>query len=761
MELRELAERVLFATTLEEKLQCPAVITDEKPGSAIQTPAMPGRPKELVFKVTGTSRGEFPGTQHLEKERERGRLLHFFANHELLATELMALVLLKFPDAPAAFRKGVLETLKDEQEHTRWYVERMKASGTHFGELPVSGYFWRAVSGMESPMDYVAGLSLTFEQANLDFARHFSKCFAEVGDADSARLLQKIYRDEIAHVAYGLKWFRRWKNPSESDWDAFCHQLKFPLSPARAKGLSLNVEGRRAAGLGADFIEHLNVFSQSKGRTPTVFVFNPLAEARIAGGKGFSPTKHQAQLVRDLTNLPQFLCRQDDIVIVERRPSVHFLSGLKEAGFVLPEFVEMERSAGFQTGSTPLAISKRADQEIGAPPAWAALTQRKLGGLRPWAWGPDSVELFKPLFANVTANQRPAELCFNERIAALYSKAWSADFLRKFLLSLGSSRCPEAHSENDQNALTSAATMICAEIDVGVAVDSLDAALNAVKTIRARGHHKVVLKESIGVAGSNALRLFEAEITDNQKRWITNVLETGQPIVVEPWLDRELDFSVQLEMTASGLKLCGYTGLINDAKGQFIGNWAEPKFERKLPSAVTSLLGVVPSLSNPVQQLYESLFARLEEELRQVDFLGPLGIDAFVYRDAAGARRLKPIVEINPRFTMGRVTVELMKRAAQGSYGLFCLCNRASLRSEGCDDFVALSQKLRKQFPLHFSNDPARRIAEGVVCLNEPEQAQVCLAVFQVFRNAPAFLRRTGVCARCACLQLTNLKVNG
>ena len=75
----------------------------------------------------------------------------------------------------------------------------------------MSGYFWRAVSGMASPMDYVAGLSLTFEQANLDFARHFSMCFAEVGDADSAKLLQKIYRDEIGHVAYGLKWFRRWK----------------------------------------------------------------------------------------------------------------------------------------------------------------------------------------------------------------------------------------------------------------------------------------------------------------------------------------------------------------------------------------------------------------------------------------------------------------------------------------------------------------------------------------------------------------------
>ena len=217
MELHEFAERVLCATTLEEKLQCPGVITDEQPGPPQVAPAAPGRPAELRFKLTGTGRGDFPGTRHLEQERERGRLLHFFANHELLATELMALVLLRFPEAPAAFRKGVLQTLKDEQQHTRLYLERMQACGIHFGELPVSGYFWRMVSPMENPMDYVASLCLTFEQANLDFARHFADRFTAVGDTDTARLLEKIYRDEIGHVAYGLKWFRRWKNPSESD----------------------------------------------------------------------------------------------------------------------------------------------------------------------------------------------------------------------------------------------------------------------------------------------------------------------------------------------------------------------------------------------------------------------------------------------------------------------------------------------------------------------------------------------------------------
>src|SRR5688572_17465516 len=189
MELRQLAEQVLFATTLEEKLRCPANITDERAGVPLVTPSTPGRPAELCFKPRGAGQGEFPGVHRLEDERERGRLLHFFANHELLATELMALVLLKFPDAPAAFRRGVLQTLKDEQEHTRLYLERMKECGIQFGELPVSGYFWRCVAPMENPMDYVAGLCLTFEQANLDFARHFSHNFTKVGDLETAQML--------------------------------------------------------------------------------------------------------------------------------------------------------------------------------------------------------------------------------------------------------------------------------------------------------------------------------------------------------------------------------------------------------------------------------------------------------------------------------------------------------------------------------------------------------------------------------------------
>jgi uncharacterized ferritin-like protein (DUF455 family) len=715
MELHDFAERILFATTLEEKLQCPTDIADEQPGTPLATPAAPGRPAELRFKLTGTARGEFPGLRQLEQERERGRLLHFFANHELLATELMALVLLRFPDAPAAFRKGVLQTLKDEQEHTRLYIQRMKECGIRFGELPVSGYFWRSVSVMENPMDYVSSLCLTFEQANLDFARHFARGFATVGDDSTAKLLEKIYRDEIGHVAYGLKWFRRWKNPNESDWEAFCRQLKFPLSPQRAKGITLNVEGRRAAGLDAAFIAELDVYSQSKGRTPNVFVFNPFAEARIAQGKSFNPTKHQAQLARDLANLPQFLCRQDDLVLVERRPSVEFLSGIKQAGFALPEFLEMNR---------------RAD-----------LTERKLGRLRPWAWGPDSVELLEPLFTNLTGEKRSSSQSFNPDIAQLYSKAWSAALLNKVLFR--SSRGNEAHASpgKSQNLLTLAATenWFCTEHDVGVAVNSFAEAVNAIGAIRQRGHHKVVVKQALGLAGSNAVRLFEPDLLEPHRRWVEKAVENRRQLVIEPWLERVLDFSVQLEMTTDGLKLCGYTGLINDAKGQFQGNWAAPGHQKKIPANVIALFSGPPDIATRLHALYADIFSLLETELRRAEFLGPLGIDALVYRTAQGDCRLKPIVEINPRYTMGRLAVELMKHVAPGSYGLFRLVNRKQAHAEGFDDFVAFARSLSERFPLRFEGEPTPRIREGAICLNDPTRAEVCLAVFQVAHGESGF----------------------
>ena len=698
MELSEFAHRILFSPDLESKLIPPTDITDHNPGPAQDAPPIPARPPELQFKDSHTTPARFPKLHQLEQTAERGRLLHFFANHELLAVELMALVLLRFPDAPPAFRRGVLQTLKDEQDHTRLYLKRMRTCGIAFGELPVSGFFWRAVSGMQSPADYVAGLSLTFEQANLDFARHFAQGFQTVGDLESAHLLERIYRDEIAHVAYGLKWFRRWKASGESDWDAFCRHLKFPLSPQRAKGFHLNIDGRRAAGFDSDFIARLEVFSQSKGRTPTVFLFNPFAEGYLASGLAFTPNRHQSDLALDLAHLPMFLGHPDDIVLVPQSPRIEFLASLKHVGFPVPEFVTVPPATQYGT------------------PAWDG---RKLGCLRPWAWSPDSLRTLEPLANAVTGDPTPLATRNSPAIAELYSKAWSASFLREYL---------ERHP----------ADWLCTPTDVGVAVAGFSEALDAIARIRAQGHHRIVVKESLGLAGANALRLWEPELLDSQTRWMQSCLEKSRILVIEPWHERTFDFSIQLERQLKGLEIEAYTELITDARGQFLANQAGPDHRFRIPSKVSECLrhpSRPADLPRRIHEAVESLIQCLEARLAPMGYTGPIGMDAFVYRLPDGTCRLKPVVEINPRYTMGRLTVELMRFVQSGSHGQFRLVNRAHLRESGFSDFPSFSQHLTQRHPIRLEGDPQPRIREGAICLSDPATARTVLAIFHVART--------------------------
>ncbi|HEU0011912.1 MAG TPA: hypothetical protein VFT34_19010, partial [Verrucomicrobiae bacterium] len=348
----------------------------------------------------------------------------------------------------------------------------------------------------------------------------------------------------------------------------------------------------------------------------------------------------------------------------------------------------------------------------------ASLAQRKLGRLRPWAWGPDSLELLGPLFANVSGEVRSASQCFNEAIAQLYSKSWSALFLKKVLLRLG-----EAEE-----------SWLCTAHDAGVPVDTLQDALEAIASIRARGHHKLVVKEALGLAGRNAIRLWEPQLLGVHRRWMARALEHGRQLVIEPWLERERDFSVQLEMTERGLRLFGYTGLFNDRKGQFQANCAAPDHDRRIPAPVTALFREPADISTRIHRLYTGIFSVLEADLIRAGYLGPVGIDAFVYRGAQGELRLKPVVEINPRYTMGRLTLELMRRTAPGRHGLLRLVNRARLHAEGFSDFPSYVAHLENHFPLQLEGEPIPRISEGTLCLNDPALAQVCMAIFRVSR---------------------------
>jgi uncharacterized ferritin-like protein (DUF455 family) len=256
MEIRDFAERILQSAPIADKLAPIAIpVTDVSPGSPLRV-TRPARLPELQF----AGRKEAPPMPRAKAFRDphkRGIAHHIMANHELLALEVMAFALCAFPDAPGPFRHGMIAVMADEQRHTRMHIRRAAALGVRFGDFRVNGYFWEKAQAFQSILDYVAGLSLTFEGGNLDHTLEFAESFAAAGDARSAALMRIIHRDEIEHVKFGVEWLRLLKHPSETDWEAYARHLHWPLRPQKSKGKSFHRAPREAAGMTPEFIAHL------------------------------------------------------------------------------------------------------------------------------------------------------------------------------------------------------------------------------------------------------------------------------------------------------------------------------------------------------------------------------------------------------------------------------------------------------------------------------------------------------------------------
>ncbi|MBA3315117.1 MAG: DUF455 family protein [Planctomycetaceae bacterium] len=271
MELRDYATRVLLSCDLDEKLAgAESPLTDDEPGPPSR-PDLPGRPANLQFAARRASPAMPKAASFCDPAR-RGVAHHLMANHELQAAEVMAMMLLAFPDAPTAFRFGVAEVLRDEQRHTRMHARRAAELGAPFGTLPVSGYIWAKSRAFQSVLDYLAGIPLTLEQRNLDHSLEFESWFLAVDDTKGAAIVRKIHDDEIRHVAFGLDWLRRLKPAEQSDFDAWSGHLHWPLRPEKAVGERFDRDSRRAAGMDETFISRLEECSertegQEHGRT--------------------------------------------------------------------------------------------------------------------------------------------------------------------------------------------------------------------------------------------------------------------------------------------------------------------------------------------------------------------------------------------------------------------------------------------------------------------------------------------------------------
>lgn len=175
----------------------------------------PARPARLTRPELRPPR-DMPRRGKARSVAGRTALLHALAHIELTAIDLACDLIARFPTPPLprAFYDDWVRVADEEALHFTLLSERLAEVGGSYGDLPAHDGLWEAAT--ETAHDLAARLAivpLVLEARGLDVTPPMIKNLRNADDEASAVILERIYSDEIGHVAAGKRWF---------DW--VCHQ---------------------------------------------------------------------------------------------------------------------------------------------------------------------------------------------------------------------------------------------------------------------------------------------------------------------------------------------------------------------------------------------------------------------------------------------------------------------------------------------------------------------------------------------------------
>ncbi|HMP46200.1 MAG TPA: ferritin-like domain-containing protein, partial [Sphingopyxis sp.] len=142
---------------------------------------------------------------------ERGRIamLHAFAHIEFVAIDLAVDLVGRFGgEFPRGFVDDWIGVAADEAMHFALLDRRLRSLGSHYGALPAHAGLWEAAEATaDDALARLAIVPMVLEARGLDVTPAAIERFRAAGDEASAKILRRIYTDEIRHVSAGTDWF--------------------------------------------------------------------------------------------------------------------------------------------------------------------------------------------------------------------------------------------------------------------------------------------------------------------------------------------------------------------------------------------------------------------------------------------------------------------------------------------------------------------------------------------------------------------------
>ena len=219
-------------------------IGNYKPPNSPARPTSPEllSPKNVPRRKTGSEEG-------------RNALLHAVAHIELNAVDLHWDLIARFADTimPIGFYDDWVKAADEESKHFNLMCDCLESHGSFYGAMPAHGGMWRAAEDTASDfLGRLAVVPMVLEARGLDVTPGMIRVFENAKDKKAVEALKLIYSEEVAHVAYGSKWFHFLCGKHNIDPKPKFHELvrKYFHAPLKPP---FNDEKRAEAGIAPDF----------------------------------------------------------------------------------------------------------------------------------------------------------------------------------------------------------------------------------------------------------------------------------------------------------------------------------------------------------------------------------------------------------------------------------------------------------------------------------------------------------------------------
>ncbi|MDR0349564.1 MAG: hypothetical protein LBH90_08770 [Tannerella sp.] len=330
--------------------------------------------------------------------------------------------------------------------------------------------------------------------------------------------------------------------------------------------------------------------------------FNPGHETAIYSGMThYTPAASVRKMAFDLTLLPLWYGQKNDYILIEGSvdPSIF----LKTIPHILRPALFPVTSTSFQAG---------AFQE----PVEAS----------PWGLSPQSIHIFNKL---QTVNNQLIIPPWKEEYIQLTARQTAAVYFKLVQVKNPAFRKLKL-------------PYFCTDI-------------SEVQQYMANNSPPFVLKMPYSCSGRGLYWITNNHIDKLAAQWIHGVIRKQGVVSIEPALNKACDFAMEFESDGKGnIKYTGLSVFNTLKKGAFSGNLlgSQQILEKQLTQYI---------LKEQLHEIQDTLISILSQQLGTV-YKGHFGIDMLIYRDKDGSYAIHPFIEINLRYTMGLVAIQLSRK---------------------------------------------------------------------------------------------------